>query len=123
MPGVNCSIVGCTVSRRSKYQGCGIYKVPSGEDEFETNWRNKFIAIITRGRPVDTDLIERINKKKLYICQRHFSSEDLNSYGVCCGITDKTLGYSFTEHSVPKQFSLTDATCKIFPLHQSNFLS
>ena len=38
--------------------------------------------------------------------------KDLNSYGVCCGITDKTLGYSFTEHSVPKQFSLTDATCK-----------
>ena len=38
--------------------------------------------------------------------------KDLNYYGVCCGITDKTLVYSFTEHSVPKQFSLTDATCK-----------
>ena len=44
---------------------------------------------------------------------------DLNSYGVCCGITDKSLGYSFAEHSVPKQFSLTDATCKNTPLHQS----
>ena len=77
MPGVNCSIVGCTVSRRSKYQGCGIYKVPSGEDEFETRWRNKLIAIITRDRAVDTDLRERINKKKLYICQRHLSSEQI----------------------------------------------
>ena len=47
--------------------------------------------------------------------------KDLNSYGVCCGITDKTLGYSFTEHSVPKQFSLTDAICKKIPLHQSKF--
>ena len=75
MPGVNCSIVGCTVSRRSKYQGCGIYEVPSGEDEFETRWRNKLIAIITRNRAVDTDLRERINKKKYYICQHHFSSE------------------------------------------------
>ena len=39
---------------------------------------------------------------------------DLNSYGVCCGITDKTLGYSFTEHSAPKQFSLNDAIYKKF---------
>ena len=30
-----------------------------------------------------------------------------------------TLGYSFTEHSGPKKFSLTDATCKTFPLLQS----
>ena len=268
MPGVNCSIVGCTVSRRSKYQGCGIYKIPSGEDEFETRWRNKLIAIITRDRAVDTDLRERINKKKLHICQRHFSSEqiithesrtslkpgelrtlnlpqksiqsaipeprlsaaritlkkqtlpsssidvlasscyhtydefrkriqtlslpscwdiclhdnytvlqckdnihsvpkfeifadpslsftvkyflwclpgnhdicikydhsfknvtvsnlikDLNSYGVCCGITDNTSGYSFTEHSVPKQFSLTDATCKKFSTVSLQILS
>ena len=34
-------------------------------------------AIITRDRAVDTDLRERINKKKLYICQRHFSSEQI----------------------------------------------
>ena len=67
MPGINCSIVGSTVSQRSKYQGCGIYKVPSGEDEFESRWRNKLIAIITRDGAVDTDLRERINKKKLYI--------------------------------------------------------
>ena len=53
-------------------KGCGIYKVLSGEDEFETSWRNKLIAIILGGRAVDTDLRDRINKKKLYICQRHF---------------------------------------------------
>ena len=51
--------------------------LPSGEDEFGTRWRNKLIAIITRDRAVDTDLRERINKKKLYICQRHFSSEQI----------------------------------------------
>ena len=35
------------------------------------------IAIITRDRAVDTHLRERINKKKLYICHRHFSSEQI----------------------------------------------
>ena len=38
MLGVNCSIVGCKISQRFKYQGCGIYKLLSGEDEFETSW-------------------------------------------------------------------------------------
>ena len=51
--------------------------LPSGEDEFETRWRNKLIAIITRDRAVDTDLRERIIKKKHYICQRHISSEQI----------------------------------------------
>ena len=64
MPGDNCSIYGCPVSRLSKYKGTGIYKVPSGDDEFAKAWREKLILIITRNRVIDTALKERIVKKK-----------------------------------------------------------
>ena len=57
MPG---SIYGGPVSRRSKYKGTGIYKVPSGDDEFAKAWREKPIPIITRNRVIDTALKERI---------------------------------------------------------------
>ena len=50
MSGVNCSIMGCDVSRKSKYKGLSIFKVPSGDSEFETTWRNKLIAVVTRDR-------------------------------------------------------------------------
>ena len=31
----NCSIYGCHSSRRPEYDVIGVYKVPSGNDEFE----------------------------------------------------------------------------------------
>ena len=77
MPGDNCSIYGCPVSRRSKYKGTGIYKVPSGDDDFAKAWREKLIPIITRNRVLDTALKERIITKKLYICQRHYRPDQI----------------------------------------------
>ena len=44
----NCSIYGCHSSRRPEYAGIGIYKVPSGDGEFEKNWREKLVLIITK---------------------------------------------------------------------------
>ena len=72
MLGVNCSILGCLVSRRAKYKGLSIFKVPSGDSEFETTWRNKLIAIVTRNRVIDAKLKEQINNKNIYICQQHY---------------------------------------------------
>ena len=63
--------------RRSKYKGTGIYKVPSGDDEFAKAWREKLIPIITRIRVIDTALKERIVKKKLYICQQHYRPDQI----------------------------------------------
>ena len=40
MPGENCSILNCPVSRKAPYKGVGIYKVPSGTNEFESTWRD-----------------------------------------------------------------------------------
>ena len=44
----NCSIYGCHSLCRPEYAGIGIYKVPSGNDEIEKNWREKLVFIITK---------------------------------------------------------------------------
>ena len=62
MPGENCSIYGCTVSRRSKYKGVSIFKIPSGDNTFDKEWREKLVAVITRDREIDAP--QRKNKVK-----------------------------------------------------------
>ena len=71
MPGANCSIFGCPVSRR--YKEISIFKVPSGTNEFKLKWRRDLINIITKDRVVDQSLRKQIESDKLYICERHFS--------------------------------------------------
>ena len=75
MPGDNCSIYGCTVSRRAKYNGISLLKVPCGDGEFETSWRNKLVVIITKDRVIDSSLKKQIESKRLFICQRHFTED------------------------------------------------
>ena len=75
MPGANCSIYGCTVSRRQKYQGISLFKVPGGKNEFDTAWRSKLVNIITKDRVIDAALRKQIEKNSLYICERHFSED------------------------------------------------
>ena len=66
----NCAIFGCKSSRRHK--GVSLFKVPSGDDEFSSNWRKNITDAIKKFRD-DTQLKVLIEKKKLYISERHFS--------------------------------------------------
>ena len=77
MPGDNCSLYGCTVSRRSKHKGIAIFKIPTGDTDFEKKWREKLISIITKDRVIDAALRERINCRKLFICQRHYREDQI----------------------------------------------
>ena len=77
MPGDNCSISCCTVSRRSKYKGIAIFEVPGRKTEFEKAWRDKLVAVITKDRQIDAALRERINSARLFICQRHFREDQI----------------------------------------------
>ena len=83
MSGVNYSIMGCHVSRRSKCKGLSIFKVPSGDSEFETTWRNKLIAVVTRDRVIDSKLKEQINKNRIYICQQHYITDQYHIHDTC----------------------------------------
>jgi hypothetical protein len=69
MPGENCSILNCPVSIKAQYKGVGIYKVPGGNNEFDSTWREKLVAVVVRHREIYAALKEKI--QKIFICQKH----------------------------------------------------
>ena len=60
MVGANCSIFGCSSSRRKS--SVAIFKVPQGDNEWSSNWRKCIISIVTKDHVVDKALRERIMK-------------------------------------------------------------
>ena len=102
MSGDNCSIYGGTVSRKAKYKGISLFKLPCGDGEFETSWRNKLVAIITKDRVIDSSLKKKIGSKRLFICQRHFTEDCYHAHDnkrtlVPAAITTENL----PENSIP----------------------
>ena len=79
MPGSNCSIFGCPVSRR--YKDVSIFKIPSATNVLKAKWRKELINVITRDRVIDEKLRKQIDSGNLFICERHFSSDQLWVYG------------------------------------------
>lgn len=77
MPGANCSIYNCYTSRTEKFKGVAIFKVPAGKDEFNSNWREKLICIITKDRVVDKNLRKQIEENRVYICEKHYDAEQI----------------------------------------------
>ena len=75
MPGANCSIFGCSTSRKSK--GIAIFRIPTADDEYSTEWRNKIVAIITRDREIDKCLRKQIEQRTLHTCELHYPEETL----------------------------------------------
>ena len=84
MPGANCSIFGCLVSRRQKYKGVSLFKVPSGKTEFDAKWRNQLIAVITKDHVIDSSLRDQIRNTNLYVCQRHFTTDQFYRHESKC---------------------------------------
>ena len=70
MVGVDCSIFGCSSSRRISV--VAIFKVSQGDDEWSSNWRKSIISIVTKGRVIDKALREKIMKKKFFACEKHY---------------------------------------------------
>lgn len=75
MPGANCSIYGCSTSRKNK--GIAIFRVPTGNDEYSKTWREKIVNIITRDREIDYSLRQQIEHRTLHTCELHYSDECL----------------------------------------------
>ena len=48
MPGVNCAVVGCGTSRRTK--GIGIFKLPAAKNGKYKRWREEWLSEITKTR-------------------------------------------------------------------------
>ncbi len=75
MPGANCSIFGCSTSRRNT--DIRIFKVPKGTDAEAKNIREKWIAVIERNREKDPSFKSQKERDTLHICELHFAPEDI----------------------------------------------
>ena len=102
MPGANCSIYGCKTSRKD--EGISIFRVPTGEDEYNTQWRNKIVAIITRDRTIDWSLKKQIENKTLNTCELHYPEEDLVKN--VTKITKSSRFHSISESSYQNIFQI-----------------
>ena len=73
MVGANCSISRSS-SRKS---GVAIFKVPQGDDEWSSIWRKSIISVVTKDHVIDKALRERIMKKNIFVCEKHYSEDQL----------------------------------------------
>ena len=84
MPGRNCAILGCGSCGSNKYKGVSLFKYPgiSGNlfgksDEEQAIWRSGFLNSITKDRVIDENLRNQIESGNLYVCEKHFKSENI----------------------------------------------
>ena len=47
------------------------------DHDFHVKWRNNIAAVLGRYRVMDKAVRERILTGKIYICERHFKTEDI----------------------------------------------
>ena len=77
MPGENCAIPGCSISRKDKIS---IFKVPLPNNDVNKKWSKELIDIILKYRQRDESLNKRIQSHKLFICERHFTVDQIYVY-------------------------------------------
>ena len=65
MVGANCSIFGCSSSKRKS--GVAIFKVPQGVDQWSSDWRKNIISVAAKDRVIDKALRERITQKNIFV--------------------------------------------------------
>ncbi|XP_065068883.1 uncharacterized protein LOC135694124 [Rhopilema esculentum] len=78
MPGANCSIYGCGSNRRHK--GLSIFKVPGSNVKEHEDWRAKLLGKILKDREIDEPLKQRIESGSIYICEKHFTEDCIETY-------------------------------------------
>ena len=78
MVGANGSIFGFPSSSRKS--DVAIFKVPQGDDECSFNWRKIILGVVTKDRVIDKALRERIMKKNIFVCEKHYSEDQLIRY-------------------------------------------
>lgn len=72
MPGANCSIYGCGISRNHK--GISIFRIPTKDDDLSTKTREAWVRLVTRDRETDASLRKQIDQRTIHICERHFEN-------------------------------------------------
>ena len=82
MPGENCSLYGCSNSRRTP--NVSFFKIPtvnSSDSDFtkerKLSARAAWIKVVTKTRVLDADLQNQLDRNTVHICEIHFKEEDI----------------------------------------------
>ena len=75
----NCVFPGCGVQRIPQYKGIGLFRIPCRKGEFYIEWMDKIIDVVSRYRVVNKELKQKMIDGKVYICERHFLPEEIES--------------------------------------------
>ena len=81
MPGDDYAVLGCGLCRRTK--GIGLWKLPSPKDEAHKKWRKEWLSEITKTREIDQDFKKRLEKDRVFTCEKHFEAEDIELCKYC----------------------------------------
>ena len=81
------------------------FKVPLANSEFNKKWGKELINIITKDREIDASLRQRIESRKLFICEWHFEKDQYYTYS-----TRKSLkeGVTKVESTSEKYYKITN---------------
>ena len=77
MPGENCAIPGCSISRKDKIS---ILKFPLPNNDVNKKWRKELIGIIVKCRQHDESLNKGIQSHQLFTYERHFTVDQIYVY-------------------------------------------
>ncbi len=77
MVGSNCTLPGCGTSRRDSYSGIGIFRIPQRKTQDYVEWKNKTLDVVKKYRIVDGEFKRQIEAGSVYVCERHYQSEDI----------------------------------------------
>lgn len=76
MPGENCCITGCPVSRR--YKNVSLFQIPAKCKYIDTmKWRRNLIRELKKYKVFDDAFKNRLARNKVHICERHFREDQL----------------------------------------------
>ena len=75
MPGANCCLPQCSLSRKDK--NVYFFKLPGKKDEFHVKWKKDLVNLLAKYRVIDIDLKDRIQKDRVFFCEHHFKTDDI----------------------------------------------
>ena len=67
MPGENCAVPGCSISRKNEIS---IFKVPLPNNDVKKKWSKELIDVVSKYRQPDDSLNKHIQSHELFICVR-----------------------------------------------------
>ena len=74
----SCVIYGCGISENKKHEhGLSLFKLPGRKTDFYVKWKKDILNVITKDRVIDQNLQHLIDNDRVWICEKHFKSEDI----------------------------------------------